>query len=146
MFDPKFIGKTYPPRRYVVGIEKIKEYTFATDERHPLCTKPEVAKDGPYGEIVAPPMFAVVYQKQMMGDMLLDKDLSLNVMMLVHGEQEFIFHKLVKHNDEVITTGKLLGAEAKKGNLIVKFELDSSVDGEPVTTGFFTVLIRGGAA
>lgn len=146
MIDTKFIGKTYPPTRYIVGIEKIKEYANATDERHPLCTEEAAAKNGPYGEIVAPPMFAVVYQKETMSTMLFDSDLSLNLMMLVHGEQEYIFHRLVKHNDEVITTGKVLDAEEKKGNLVVRFELASKVNDEPVTTGYFTVLIRGGAS
>jgi len=146
MIDPKLIGKTYPPIKYVVGIEKIKEYARAIGERDPLCTDEAAAAAGPYGEIVAPPTFAVVYSKEQFMNMLLDKELDLNFMMLVHGEQDCTFLKPVKHGDVVYTDGKLVSAEARKANLVVKFELTSKVEGEPVSTSLFTIVIRGGAA
>lgn len=146
MIDPKIVGKTYPPTTYVVGIEKIKEYANAVGERNPLCTDPEAAAAGPYGEIVAPPTFAVIYTREMAGQCLFDKELSLNLMMLLHGEQEFIFHKAVKHGDVVVTTGKLASVEARKSNLVIILECESRVEGELVTTTIFTFLIRGGAA
>jgi len=146
MIDEKLIGKTYPPVKFTVGREKIKEYCRATGEKDPLCTDEEAARNGPYGEIVAPPMFAVVYSRDMAQQMLFDKDLDLNLMMLVHGEQEFIFHKPVKHNDDVVSTGKLVKAEARKKNLVVTFQVDSTVNDEPVSTAFLTFLVRGGAA
>lgn len=146
MIDEKLIGKTYPPTKYVVGIEKIKEYVNATGETNPLFTNEEAAKAGPYGEIVAPPMFAVVYQREAVAHVLFDSELDLNLMMLVHGEQEFVFHRLVKHNEEVISTAKLTSAEARKGNLVATGVIESRVDGELVTTGIWTFLVRGGAA
>ncbi|MDP8224679.1 MAG: MaoC family dehydratase N-terminal domain-containing protein [Candidatus Lernaella stagnicola] len=146
MIDPKLVGKTYPPTKYVVGIEKIKEYTRAVGETNPLCVDEKAAAAGPYGEIVAPPTFAVVYTKDMAAQFLFDKELDLNMMMLVHGEQEFIFHKAVKHNDTIITTGKLASAEARKQNLVVTFEAESRVGDELVTISRFTFLVRGGAA
>jgi acyl dehydratase len=146
MIDPKLVGKTYPPTKYVVGVEKIKEYVNAVGETNPLCRDEAAAKAGPYGEIVAPPTFAVVYTKDMAGQMLFDKELALNIAMLVHGEQEFIFHKPVKHGDVVISTGRLKAVEARKQNLVTTFEVESRVDGELVTTAIYTFLVRGGAA
>jgi acyl dehydratase len=145
MIDLKYIGKKYPPTKYVVGIEKIKEYVNATGEKNPLCCNEAAAKAGPYGEIVAPPMFAVVYMKETVGQMLFDRELQLNMPMLVHGEQEFVFHKPVKHGDEVYTTGQLKSAEARKQNLVVSFETEARVKGELVTTGLYTFVVRGGA-
>jgi len=145
MFDQKLIGKTYPPIKYVVGIEKIKEYANAIGERNPLCTNEEAAQAGPYGEIVAPPTFAVVYTKEMIGQMLFDPELKLNMPMLVHGEQEFIFHRPIKHDDVVVTTGRLVSSVVKKDNLLVTFEAESKVDSQLATTAIFTFLVRGGA-
>lgn len=145
MIDPKFIGKTYSPTKYVVGIEKIKEYVNAIGETSPLCRDENAAAKGPYGQIVAPPTFAVVYTKDIAAQMLFDSDLNLNIPMLVHGEQEFVFHRPVKHGDVVLTTGKLVSAEARKQNLVVTFEAESRVDGELVTTSIYTFLVRGGA-
>jgi acyl dehydratase len=146
MIDPKLVGKTYPPVQYVVGIEKIKEYVRAVGETNPLCNDPEAAAAGPHGQIVAPPTFAVVYTRDMAAQMLFDKELDLNMMMLVHGEQEFVFHRPIKHGDVVVTTGKLVSAEARKQNLVVTLKAESTVEGEPVTTTTFTFLVRGGAA
>jgi acyl dehydratase len=145
MIDPKLVGKTYPATKYVVGIEKIKEYARAIGETNPLCTDEAAAKAGPYGEIVAPPTFAVLYTRDMAAQMLFDKDLALNLPMLVHGEQEFLFHRPVKHNDAVITTGTFKSAEARKQNLVLTFEMESRVNGELVTTSIYTFLVRGGA-
>jgi hypothetical protein len=50
---------TYPPIKYVVASRKIKEYAGAIGERDPLCTTKRRPR-GPYGDIVAPPTFAVV--------------------------------------------------------------------------------------
>jgi acyl dehydratase len=146
MIDAKLFGKTYPPTRYVVGSEKIREYCRAIGENNPLCLDEEAAKEGPYGAIVAPPTFAVVYTGEPVAHALFDKELNLNLMMLVHGEQEFVFHKLVKHNDTVISTGKFVKAEARKQNLVVTAEVESQVNGELVTTAIFTFVVRGGAA
>jgi acyl dehydratase len=146
MIDEKLFGKTYPPKRYVVGSEKIKEYCRAIGETSPLCVDEEAAKKGPYGAIVAPPTFAVVYTGEPVAQVLFDKELNINLMMLVHGEQEFVFHQLVKHNDEVISTAKFVRADVRKQNLVITAQVDSAVNGAPVTTAIFTFVVRGGAA
>ncbi len=146
MIDQKFIGKTYPAKRYVVGSEKIREYCRAIGEQSMLCLDEDAAKAGPYGAIVAPPTFAVVYTAEAIAQLLTDKDLELNLLMLVHGEQEFVFHRLVKHNEVVVSTCKLTKAEARKQNLVVTGEVESTVNGELVTTSIYTFVVRGGAA
>ena len=55
------IGKTYPPTLYAVGREKIREYAFAVGESNPLHLDHEAARAAGYADVVAPPMFAVVY-------------------------------------------------------------------------------------
>src|ERR1035441_4372043 len=55
------IGKRYPPVVYAVGREKIKEYAHAVGETNPLHTDHEAARAAGHADVVAPPMFAVVY-------------------------------------------------------------------------------------
>ena len=54
-------GKTYPPFEYEVGKEKIKEYAWAVGEDNPVHFDREQAKAAGFRDVVAPPMFAVVY-------------------------------------------------------------------------------------
>ena len=55
------IGKTYEPTLYAVGREKIREYARAVGETNPLYLDVEAARAAGYADVVAPPMFAVVY-------------------------------------------------------------------------------------
>ena len=55
------IGKTYPPASYAVGREKIREYARAVGESNPLYLDVDAAREQGYDDVVAPPMFAVVY-------------------------------------------------------------------------------------
>ena len=61
------IGKTYPPTLYAVGREKIKEYAYAVGETNPLHLDHEAARAAGYADVVAPPMFAVVYSSRAVG-------------------------------------------------------------------------------
>ena len=143
MIDPKFIGKNYSPVKYEVGLEKIREFAVATGDLNPLYLDEEAAAKGPYGGIVAPPMFAVVYMKELVGKMLFDKELDINLAMLVHGEQEFKFYGLAKPRDLVVTDGKLMDVQAKDNKEFISFELKARVEGRLITTGVYTFVVRG---
>ena len=61
------IGKSYEPRTYAVGREKIREYAYAVGESNPVHLDPEAARAAGYADVVAPPMFAVVYSAPVHG-------------------------------------------------------------------------------
>jgi len=142
MIDPKFIGRTYGPVKYEVGLEKVKEYANAVGDTNPLYVDEEAAAKGPYGTIIAPPMFAVVYAKDIVGQLLFDKDVDLNIMMLVHGEQEFEFHRPVKAREVVYTDGEIVHIENKEKLDVITLETRSKVEGDLVTTGRYTFVVR----
>jgi len=106
--DPKFKGKKYPISKYEVGLEKVKEYAMACGDLNPLYVNEEEAANSPYGGIVAPPTFAAVYAREPIGKLLFDSELSLNLPMLVHGEQEFEFFDVARPGDVILTEGEIL--------------------------------------
>src|SRR5207244_3827338 len=55
------VGKTYTPVSYAVGREKVREFASAVGEENPLHHDPDAAREAGYGDVVAPPMFAVVF-------------------------------------------------------------------------------------
>ena len=57
------VGKSYPPVTYAVGREKVREYARAVGETNPLHLDLEAARAAGFADVVAPPMFAVVYQR-----------------------------------------------------------------------------------
>ena len=68
------IGKTFTPTRYAVGREKIKEYALAVGETNPLHVDPEAARAAGYADVVAPPMFVVVYSAGAIAPAIFDPD------------------------------------------------------------------------
>jgi len=145
VIDSKFIGKEYPVTEYEIGREKMKEYAIAVGDMNPMYQDREVGKKSKYGDNIAPPNFAAVYNLMGAAQVFFDPELSLNFAMLVHGEQDFEFLKPVKPGDFITTTGKITDIAAKGNNDVIKFEVRSTnQDGELVTIGRATFVIRGG--
>jgi len=145
VIDHKFIGKEYPVTEYEIGREKMKEYASAINDSNPYYHDKEFGKKSSYGDNIAPPLFASVYNLMGCANMFFDPELALNFAMLVHGEQEFEWLKPIKPGDVIITTGKILDIAEKGNNDVVKYEARSkNQNGELVTIGRATFVIRGG--
>ena len=104
--DKKFIGREYKPVTYVIGEEKTKEYALAIGDLNPLYINNGIAH----------PMFVVVFAKSAMESLFEDKEINLNMPRLLHGEQEFNFHKIVKAGDIIKTIGKIRNILEKNNN------------------------------
>ncbi len=107
--DTSAIGKTYAPITYAVGREKIREFAAAVGETNPLYFDVEAARAAGYADVVAPPMFAVVYGGRAVGPAVLDPEVGINFAMLVHGAQEFRWGPVVVAGDEITTTATRQG-------------------------------------
>ena len=138
------IGKTYDPVVYAVGREKIREYAGAVGETNPLHFDVDAARQAGHADVVAPPMFAVVYAGRMLGPVLFDPELQINFAMLVHGGQEFVWGRLVVAGDEISTTAEITDISQRPGLAFYVFRTDSvNQRGEAVCTGTWTNIIRG---
>lgn len=138
------VGKTFPPATYAVGREKIKEYAHAVGETNPVHLDPEAARAAGYADVVAPPMFAVVYSAPAMGPAILDPEIGINLMMMVHGGQEFVWDKPVVAGDEITTTATAKELYEKDGKGFYVFEsISKNQVGETVCIGTWTNIVRG---
>ncbi|HWH95183.1 MAG TPA: MaoC family dehydratase N-terminal domain-containing protein [Baekduia sp.] len=138
------VGKTYPPTLYAVGREKIKEFARAVGETDPLHLDHEAARAAGYADVVAPPMFAVVYCSPAMGPAYFDPELGIDFARLVHGGQEFTWGPLVVAGDEITTTVTVTSIEQRAGNGFFVFEsLSTNQDGHTVSVGTWTNIVRG---
>ena len=69
-------GKQHPPFEYEVGREKVREYARAVAETNPLYLDPDAARVAGFANVVAPPMFCVVYSSPAMGPAILDPEVE----------------------------------------------------------------------
>ncbi len=141
--DTKFIGKTYPTYTYEVGKEKIKEYAKAIKNLDPYYLDDDFAKKSKYGAIIAPPTFAVVFGAYLIEPVFTDKDLNLNMAMLVHGEQELEFLEVVKAGDSITTSAKIVDIKNKEKLDVISVEIKSkNQHGKDVSRGIYTFVVR----
>jgi acyl dehydratase len=137
------IGKTYPATLYAVGREKIKEYALAVGEHNPIHLDHEVARAAGYPDVVAPPMFAVVYANAAIMPGLFDPEVGIDFAHLVHGSQEFRWGPLVVAGDEITTTGTLTDVSERGGMGFYVFTTESENQrGERVCVGTWTNIVR----
>jgi acyl dehydratase len=138
------VGKTYPPLTYAVGREKIREYALAVGERDPLHLDLEAARAAGYSDLVAPPMFAVVYAAPAMGPAIFDPGVGIDFALMVHGAQEFAWGPLVVAGDEVTTAVEVKAVEERDGTGFFVFEsVSTNQDGHVVCVGTWTNVVRG---
>jgi acyl dehydratase len=142
--DTKTAGKTYEPKIYAVGREKVREYANAVGETNPVHLDVEAARAAGYADVVAPPMFAVVYSAPAMAPAVLDPDVGINLAMMVHGGQEFVWGQPVVAGDEITTRASVKDISERDGKGFYVFETVSrNQDGDTVATGTWTNIVRG---
>jgi len=141
------IGKTYPAVLYAVGREKIREYAYAVGETNPLYLDVDAARAAGYADVVAPPMFAVVYSGRAVTPALFDPEVGINFANMLHAGQEFAWGPLVVAGDEITTTTEVKSISERGGMEFYEFETVSRNDrDETVCTGTWRQIVRGGGS
>jgi acyl dehydratase len=138
------IGRSYPPTTYAVGREKVREYARAVGESDPLYLDVEAAREAGYDDVVAPPMFAVVYAMPAVAQGMFDPAVGIDFGRLVHAGQEFAWGPLVVAGDEISTTLTVKDVSERRGSGFFVFETVSCNErGETVCTGTWSNIVRG---
>jgi acyl dehydratase len=140
-----------------MGAEKMREYAVAISggapsyigtglpqDLHPVLHDEEAGARSPWGSMIAFPMFAVVFTIAPAQAALLDPELEVNVFQVLHGEQEFEFHEVLRPGDVLLTTGTLESHTTRGNNALFVIRTDSvNQHGRLAVRGRFTAFVRG---
>jgi acyl dehydratase len=138
-------GKSYPPVDYEVGREKIREYANAIGAHAPENHDREAARAKGYRDVVAPPMFAVVYSAMSVAAGVLDPEIGIDVAHMLHGGQEFTWGEPVCSGDTITTTTTVADLYERGGMEFYVFEsVSKNQDGQETVRGTWTNIVRGG--
>jgi acyl dehydratase len=138
------VGKTYPPSVYAVGREKVREYALAVGETNPLHVDVDVAREAGFKDVVAPPMFCVVYCGVALGPAMFDPEVGIDFARLLHSAQEFKWGPLVVAGDEVTTTLSVKDISARGAMGFYTFEsVTTNQHGDTVCVGTWSNIVRG---
>jgi acyl dehydratase len=113
-------------------------------ETNPLHLDVETARAAGYDDVVAPPMFAVVYAGASLTPALFDPEVGIVFSMMVHGRQEFRWGRVVVAGEEILTTTTVKDISSRGGLGFYVFETTSQDRrGQIVCTGIWTNIVRG---
>jgi acyl dehydratase len=138
------VGKRYPAVVYAVGREKVKEYASAVGETNPLHLDVAAARAAGHADVVAPPMFAVVYQASAVMPGIFDPEVGINFAMMVHSGQDFRWERVVVAGEELTSEASVTAIEEKGGMGFYDFEVvTKDAGGATVCTGIWKMIVRG---
>jgi len=142
--NPDLQGRVFAPTApYLVGREKVREFSRAVFATSPLNHDPAAARAAGYTDIVAPPTFPVVVQEATLQQLLAEPDGGIDFSRVVHGMQEFNYTRPIVAGDELTATLAVTSIKTLGGNSMVTAE-SSIVDanGEHVVTATSTLVVR----
>jgi len=140
------VGKEYPPVRYEVGREKLREFATAVGETDPLYHDEEAARAAGHPDIPAVLTFPIVLSMRVGQVIYGDPELGLDYSVVVHGEQEFLYSRPIRAGDRLLATGKVAAVQVKGRHELLTLETVVTTEaGEPVCTVRTTLLSRGTA-
>ena len=155
--DPRHVGRRYGPFRTTVCAERIRDFAtvvaggvpgiFGAEvgaAPHPWTFDEEAARASPHGALVAPPTFAVTFAMKPFALACGDPELGIDLVRLLHAEQEFEYGAPVRPGDVLTTHGEIAEVRSK-GSLdfvVVRTETRNQ-GGEMVVVGRWTGVVRG---
>ncbi len=131
------IGRAYPETRYRVTNEATQNYARATNEDNPRFFAGSA-------DLIAPPVFPVVYHPRALGQAIGDPELGINFKRALHGEQDMRFHAPIRPGDEIRTAARIESIREKGTGETITLDLVShNQDGRLVESTLFTLFVRG---
>src|ERR1700678_2549126 len=133
------IGREYPPVTINVTLDALQKYARAYNDDNPAFF--DALR---IGGIVAPPMFGVTVTWDALMKAMMDPDLHVDLLRLVHGEQDMEFPNPIRPGDVITANAKVLSIEAKTtGETMPDEQTAPNQKGEPVQKPLLIIFIRG---
>jgi acyl dehydratase len=145
--NPDLQGRAFAPTApYLVGREKVREFSRAVLATSPINLDVEAARAAGYADVVAPPTFAIVLQQYTLDQLVAEPDSGIEMTHIVHGEQRFAYTRPIVAGDELTATLQVTSIKTLGGNAMVTAET-AMVDatGAHVVTATSVLVVRGDA-
>ena len=145
MIDKSHIG--YEPEPITMDIEKgrLKFFTRSTGQDDPIYLDEDAAKAAGYRSLPAPPTFLFSIDLEQEAPMAFLDMLGVNIARILHGEQEFTYHKPICAGDTITLKSRVEDIYDKKNGamefVVQKFSATNQ-HGEHVADMTRTIVVR----
>ncbi|BBZ00896.1 UPF0336 protein [Mycolicibacterium chitae] len=138
----EIIGTHYRyPDKFVVGREKIREYSSAVLDDHPAHFDADAAAELGHPSVIAPLTFIAVAGRRVQLEMFKKFDVGINIARVIHRDQKFKFHRPLAVGDELYFDSYLDSVLESHGTVITEVRAEvTDGNGEPVITSVVTMI------
>jgi acyl dehydratase len=138
--NKNLVGKEYALATSEATLDAMQNYARACNDDNPAFFDTARA-----GGIVAPPMYAVVLTWPSILGVIGDPDLKVDIVRLLHGEQDMEFVQPIRPGDKITSQAKVASIETKATGETLVIEINAKNQaGEKVNRTLFNAFIRGG--
>ncbi len=156
MIDRRHLGRRYGPYVFEVGVERMRDFVAAVGggvpgrvfsspprDPHPYTWDAAAARRSRHGGLVAPPAFAAAFAIQPFAVACSDPALEVNVLRLLHSEQELEWLEVVRPGDVLETVGEITSIR-DRGSLdfLEVTTTTTNQHGRVVVRGVWTAIVR----
>lgn len=133
-FNPAGVGIWSEPKLFDVTAERIAAYAAATNDPIPAHLSGDIA----------PPVFSVVPVFDILLSQLFAVAPDTIAPFVLHGEQDFTFHRPIKAGDKLTSRGKVIGYAGKASGTVGCVYIEThDANGELVNEQYVSTFIRG---
>ena len=116
MFDTSKIGQSFPPFTVEVERGKIRELALAIGDDNPIYSSREAAQEAGYPDVplypTSPTTFVFWGNMKMVGQLV---SLGINVMRILHGEEEYEYLAPIYPGDTLTGVMTLVDGKSRQG-------------------------------
>lgn len=143
--NPELQGRVFSPTApYLVGREKIREFSRAVLATNPINFDVDAARAAGHADLVAPATFPVVVQEATLAQLLAEPDAGIDFSRVVHGEQRFTYTRAIVAGDELTATLTVSSVKSLGGHNMVTADSEIvDAEGKHVVTAISTLVVRG---
>ena len=129
------------PDYFVVGREKIREYSKAVQSEDAANFDEELAAELGHPAIVAPLTFAAVYALLVQEDFFSNVDVGIETMNIVQVDQRFVYHRPIYAGDRLWARLEIASVDERFGaDIVVTRNVCTDEDGDIVIEAFTTLM------
>ncbi|HEU4439280.1 MAG TPA: MaoC family dehydratase N-terminal domain-containing protein [Methylomirabilota bacterium] len=113
--DTSVKGKEYAPFTVTVERGKIKEFARAIGDLSPFYLDDAVGRASEWGDIIAPPTFAITFRDENADTNVVLRDLGVDIGRILHGEQEFEHYRPIRPGETYLCRTRISDIYEKSG-------------------------------
>jgi len=146
-WDIAMIGDMAPPFTFKVTEESIANYCTAVRNENPLYLDPEVARQGPFGGIIAPPTFVFTCAPMRRNEVMHARGYASPEekadCATPYAKSEIFFQRPIRPGDEITSVARLDDKYERRGSQFITWRVNAQdARGEPIVEYTYTIIWR----